>query len=741
MKQVTILGAGMMGKQIATFLVNHNIGVDLVKVTPTQQWSKEEATIRQYIAKRLLKPAFIERLTIKPLDDVLSTGITSDLVIESIVEDLSAKQKLFAHILPVTSAGTLLASNTSSLSIAHLAADFSDSDKQRFSGLHFFAPVRQMRLVEVIPHDDLLPEYQDKLVQFVSKQLGKEAIVVKDVLGFLANRIGFFANHDLMRLGEEAQISPLIIDYLSSRVLKRSPMGPYALSDYTGLELSYQVRLLYAADEREKPFFRPRPLAEALHLLNQESPETVTYYKKEATQSVIIDPETLTYKKITPIESQLLDRFSSAISLSEQLQIADSWSSFLWKVIENLLYYAVLTVGYATKDYRHLDRCLVLGYNWQLGPFQLWDSLGFDDVKARLKKRFGYLPDWIEQRQTNFYQMAEALEQDFQLENLASHVIWERHHQTSLRQTPDKVLVFSLTTPKSSLTPAVLADLQEALTLLEDEAYKGLVIHSIRKHFSVGYDLHFMKEQIQNQTLIATMTAEYDRTHALLKALKHSSKPVIAAIHGKALGGGAELAMQASEVVAEVNSQIGLVEYGLGLIPGGGGLAHLTETTLQSPNQRAQKKSDLLDRFLLVSGQKVSHNAFEAIRLGLLKSNTTVVRHKKQLLSLAIDRVRYLDKAGYFASQEAPFTVFGLEFIAIIQGMIRNYLAGGFIQQEEVPVLEAISFVMAGGEVPMGVSMTYTDILTLEKDCFLQLLKRPETILKISQKLGLERSR
>ncbi|EHI69704.1 3-hydroxyacyl-CoA dehydrogenase family protein [Streptococcus ictaluri] len=220
MRRVTILGSGMMGKQIATFLINNNMTVDLVKVTDTKDWQKDLAKLEAYVTKRLFKLEYINRLQVKHLEDVLTDGITSDLVIEAVVEDLVAKQVLFGRVLAVIAPETIIATNTSTLSITRIAEGFKASEKNRFLGLHFFAPVRHMKLVEVIPHELLSQVYVKKINHFISNQLGKEAIVVKDVLGFLANRIGFFANHDVMRLSEHYGMAPELVDYLSCHALK-----------------------------------------------------------------------------------------------------------------------------------------------------------------------------------------------------------------------------------------------------------------------------------------------------------------------------------------------------------------------------------------------------------------------------------------------------------------------------------------------------------------------------------------
>lgn len=279
----------------------------------------------------------------------------------------------------------------------------------------------------------------------------------------------------------------------------------------------------------------------------------------------------------------------------------------------------------------------------------------------------------------------------------------------------------------------MLNDLSEAIELLEESDNKGLVIHSLGKHFSVGYDIKLMSRQIEEKTLLSSLQDQYPKTHELLKALRFSKKPIISALHGKALGGGAEIAMLSSEVLADVNLKIGLVEYGIGLLPGGGGLAYLAETVLRSSYSRAQKKTDLVDRFLLVSGQKVSNNAYEAVRLGLLKANTTIVKRQADLVELAISRVLFLDKAGYIPVEPQSYRALGNEFIAIMKGMIANYRAGGFISAAEVPVLEKLAFVLGGGSLPMGTKIDFEHLLNLEKECFLQLSSNPDTIEKLSQ--------
>lgn len=735
-KRITILGTGMMGKQLAAFLLNSHLEVTLVKVSSSQNLQEDEQAVLSYIKKRLYEASYIQHFHFQSLEAYLEQRIDADLMIEAVVEDLEVKQSLLQRLSCQLGEHTFIATNTSSLSLEKIASSLNPDMTRRFLGLHFFAPVRQMPLVEVCYHSEFEEQYKPLIEEFVAKTLGKEMIIANDVLGFIANRIGFYANYDLMRLGEEADIGIEAIDFLSVHALKRSAMGPYALTDYTGLLLSDEAQKTYAQSKRDVPFFQERSLPK--EMVNRSyfgARYGKGYYQIIEGKKLVINPKTYHYQAMSPIPKEWFERYKNASPKTVFHDIMvnnDSLSLFLRQVIENVLYYALIQVPFATENYQSIDKAMRYGYNWQLGPFEIWDLLGFNQVKENLQKRFGPLPNWLDHINGCFYAQ-NPYDSSMEIMQVAPNLIWDRPNQSSLRQTEDGVLLFSMATPKSVINPQLLNDLSEAIELLEESDNKGLVIHSLGKHFSVGYDIKLMSRQIEEKTLLSSLQDQYPKTHELLKALRFSKKPIISALHGKALGGGAEIAMLSSEVLADVNLKIGLVEYGIGLLPGGGSLAYLAETVLMSSYSRAQKKTDLVDRFLLVSGQKVSNNAYEAVRLGLLKANTTIVKRQADLVELAISRVLFLDKAGYIPVEPQSYRALGNEFIAIMKGMIANYRAGGFISAAEVPVLEKLAFVLGGGSLPMGTKIDFEHLLNLEKECFLQLLSNPDTIEKLSQ--------
>lgn len=719
--QVTILGTGMMGKQLVCHLLNCQLSVQWVKVSPSQDWGREVKDLWTFINRRLFRPEWGKNLAILPMESWQEETCQSDLVIECVIEDLATKQALYSRVWPVLSANSLLTTNTSNLRIADLSADFAPEQKERFLGLHFFAPVRHMDLVELIPSQTFLAEHLEKIQYFVQRQLGKTAILAKDVLGFVANRIGFFANHDAMVRGELAGYGIEEVDYLFGTLIGRTKMGPYALSDYTNLKLSLDAYELYQKSEFDRAFFRPRPLANQLVAKGWLGQSTGQGYYKD---KLVLNPETFSYQPAKVPHFQL-DRGNLTDTLRAIFQDDNPHAYFLREALAAVFYYASLNVGLATDDYRQIDQALVAGYNWELGPFQLWDRIGVDLVKSQLKERYGDLPAWLEDLSA-FYPEEQETISLLGLDQLSGTVLADVPGHSQLWASQDGVLVFSWHTKNASLNPTVLEHLLSAIQVLEaDDAYLGLVLTSPGKNFSVGYDVKLMLSQLEAGTLYQDTVDNYLLTHRLIKAMRQARKPILAAVKGRALGGGAELVFLASDVVASVNSRIGLVEYGLGLVPGGGGLAYLTEKILTKPYRRDQKKEDLLGAFLTYSGQKVSNNAYQAMSWRLLPETTTLVRREVDLLPVALDKVRLLAKSCHIPKHSPVFQALGEDFMAIMVGMIKNYRQAGFIQEEEVAVLHKAAEVMAGGRVPMGTDLTFEDILELEKAAFLDLLQSP----------------
>ncbi|WP_195852700.1 3-hydroxyacyl-CoA dehydrogenase/enoyl-CoA hydratase family protein [Aerococcus sanguinicola] len=728
--KITIIGSGFMGKQIAASFANAGLAVCLVKYGKASE--EDMAQIQTTCQKLIHHKEDNGALSVISYQDYRQEGQDSGLVIESIIEDLGAKKALLADLSQFIGPEVILASNTSSLSIQALSADLDASVQERFLGLHFFAPVTSNPLVEIVPHSDFPKDKLQKLCQWLSDRVGKKYIIAQDVTGFVANRIAFYSNYDIMYRAETEDWLPSQTDALSGKYLGRTKMGPYRLVDYTGLDLFEQALANYQEDPTCQDFFPPRsahrPLLEAGYYGDKVGQG---YYKKDQGKRYHYNFQMQAYEATSFPRFDImddLDQLDTRDRFQAILDVEDPYGQFMAQSLVNLLAFAAQNVGIACQDYRDIDRAMVWGYQWTYGPFQIWDLIGFDRVKDLLAKRQDTLPDWLENFQGPFYPDSHCLARHQSLAAYDKDLILDLGADYRLYQGPNQTLVFSLEAKNSVINLDLLKGLDQALDRLEDSPAIGLVIYSPQEHFSRGYDVKAFEASIAQDRVVEDCQISFDLGHRIIQRMKYSQKPIAVACRGYCLGGGAELALHSSRIFVSPQVKMGLPEANLGLIPGAGGLVELAERIYTADMTRMERKNRLLACFETVAYGKISAHAKEARELGYLTKEDVVVPNEDYPLEAAIDWLTYQGRYQSFRPQfPQSYPVLGKEFMALVMGTTQNWRQGLFISDHDKSLADAIGQVLAGGELAMEIQVSREDLLEVEKTVFTQLLTSQKT--------------
>lgn len=745
-KKATVLGAGTMGAQIAALLVNAGLKVKLLDIVLDKEdknkLSKGAYDRITHPKKSMLYNAdWNKNLTYGNFEDDLKEGNDSDIFIEAVTEKLAIKHDLWQKVAAIAKQDAILATNTSSIPIGAIAKPLPKEAKARFVGVHFFNPPRYMKLVEIIPHETTDPVVTENLRTFVSTVLGKGAVDANDVSGFVANRIGTYSASDTAYRAEQLGLSITEVDAITGQIIGRPKTGTFRLLDMVGIDIGYFVTKTMMSNPEETEYFKMPKLVEKMVDLGNLGDKTKQgFYKKDGRKRLVFDVKTETYVEPKPVELAILKEFSRDLTknLTTIFESEDEVGIFLWETLRNLMYYSAINVPKATNEYINIDRAMVWGYNWAVGPFQLWDMIGLDKVKARMEKELGELPEWIKERNEPFYQESQSISPASKPEDFAHKQVW-KNEDSELFATQDDFLMLAMRTPNNTITIGFEADIVKAVDVLEKEDYKGLLLYSDGPNFSVGANLYYMKMAI-DQELVDTETRKGSELfHEAVRRMKFASKPIVTAAKGRALGGGAELVMASPYVVAAAETYIGLVEAGVGLIPGGGGLAELADRVYRQDVSRADKIRQLGDILTKVSTGHVTMSAYEAQKIGFLKETDMIIQNEELVFEAALQTLRLKAAYNYIPNNLVEYEVLGTNFKAIAAAQVDSMIDGHFASKYDGVVTSAIADVLAGGNVPLGTKVNQKWLQKLSENNFVKLSKNEKTYERIVHMLEKKR--
>jgi 3-hydroxyacyl-CoA dehydrogenase len=794
-KKVAVLGAGVMGAQIAVHLVNVKVPVVLfdLAAAPKDGAAAPPASKNSIVSKAV---DGLKKLKPSPLgvaDDAVLIGQANyeehleqlrecDLIIEAIAERMDWKLDLYRKIAPFVAPHAILASNTSGLSITKLSEALPDQLKPRFCGIHFFNPPRYMYLVELINTPTTDPRILDDLEAFVTTGLGKGVVRAKDSPNFIANRVGIAGMLATMREAEKFGLTFDVVDDLTGKKMGRASSGTFRTADVVGLDtMAHVIKTLQDnLNQQTDPFYAsfgtPEVLKALLEMGNLGQKTKAGFYKKVGRDILRFDLDSKEYvpggEKSDEVYARMLKK-PPAERLKLLRDAEGAQGRFLWAILRDSFHYAAVHLASIAETARDVDFAMRWGFGMKQGPFELWQQAGWlqvaqwikEDIEAGKALSSAPLPDWVFEGPVAQAGGVHTREGSWnpgtgQFEPRRLLPVHERqlfpesvigtdaprfatagktlHEDGAIRlwTLDDDVLIASIKTKMHAISPEVAEGLQMAVDLAEQN-FQGVVIWSGDEPFSVGADLQAMLPAFIAVGVSAIDEAEHHLQQTMLR-LRYSNVPVVSAIRGMALGGGCEIVVHSARRVAAMESYIGLVEVGVGLVPGAGGLTYIARRAAEK--QAASVHKDLLpfltEGFTAAAMAKVGTSAIESRQLGYLLDSDVVVPNKDEVLYVALNQAKAMFDAGYRPPHKRQFAVAGRSGKATIQGQLVNMRDGGFISAHDFHIASLIAHVVTGGDVDTGTLVTEEYLMALERQAFCSLLTHPKTQERIMAMLS-----
>ena len=786
-RTAAVLGAGVMGSQIAAHLANAGLTVYLLDL-PAKEGNKNK--IVETAFKKALKqtpPVLFtdktaHRVILGNFDEHFHRLAEVDWVIEAVVENLAIKQQLMERIEGAIGEDTVVSTNTSGLPIQAIVKGRSLSFSRRFLGTHFFNPPRYLKLLELIPTADTDEGVLDRLHWFGRLHLGKGVVVAKDTPSFIANRIGLYVTMLGLREWLEQGYTIEEIDTLTGTVAGRPKSATFRTADLVGLDtLVYVGDHFYPAipHDESREIFR---IPDLLHQLVEKGALGAKtgrgFYKKEGRQILSLNPETLAYEPAKPLNLGDLTAISSLKDLGDRLialyRDKGRAGAFFRQSTLEILGYCARRIPEIADSPAEIDRAIRWGFAWEIGPFEIWDILGFETVLADMEAAGIQVPAWVEKMQraglTGFYQADTKIEEPGKaqreicraqecltsglvisaggpilLEQPADEInlaVLKSDPQRTLWQNPeaalldlgDGVVLYEFRSKANTLSVKVIEGLSEVLDRLEAEDFRGLVIGNDAPNFSAGANLGeiAMMAQQGRPEAVANLLVKFQ---TLMQRIYYSPKPIVAAVQGRALAGGCELVMACPQVVAAAESYIGLVELGVGLIPGGGGIMGMVARAAEraATESPSHVQPFLRTAFESIALAKVANSAYEAQELGFLSPKAKIVMNGDRRLYVAKEEVMRLDREGYSPPPERnAILVLGRPGRAPLEHAAYVLLQGGFISEYDRHLANQLAYVMTGGDLSAPSLVHENYLLELERKTFIPLLSQKKTQERIA---------
>jgi 3-hydroxyacyl-CoA dehydrogenase len=767
-RRAAVLGAGVMGAQIAAHLAN--AGVDVVLFDLAAKSGDPNGIVLKAIAG-LAKLSPVPLATrdragaIVPAnyDQHLELLRGCDLIVEAIAERLDWKKDLYAKVAAHVGPHAILASNTSGLSINSLADVLDASLHERFCGLHFFNPPRYMHLAELIPCAKTSQEVLDQLETFLTTTLGKGVVRAKDTPNFIGNRIGVFSILSTIHHTQAFGLGFDAVDALTGPAIGRPKSATYRTADVVGLDTMAHVIQTMADTLPDDPWHRYFAVPDLLKaLISQGALGQKTgagIYRKLGKDIEVLDVASRGYRvssgEVAPEVGEMLKVRNPAEKFAALRTSAHPQAQFLWAIFRDLFHYSAYHLASIADTARDVDFAIRWGYGWKLGPFETWQAAGWkqiagwiaEDIAAGKTMSNAPLPAWVLDGRDGVHgrdgsfsparnaAMPRSTLPVYERQRFPDPVLGEKFASgetvfetdaVRMWHDGDGIAVVGFKTKMHTVNDGVLEGLQKAVATAEQN-FDGLVLWQDSEPFSAGADLKGAMGLLQ-----AGKVAEFDAMIANFQAtsmrLKHALVPVVAAVRGMAFGGGCEFQMHCARTVAALESYIGLVEAGVGLLPGGGGLKEIATRAGLAAGQGGDVFAQLKPYFETIAMAKVSTSALEAKELGLLRKDDIVVFNAHELLYVAKQQARALAESGYRPPVPArQIPVAGDVGIATFKMLLVNMLEGRFVSKHDYEVASRIATVLCGGGIDRGSLVDEEWLLRLEREHFVALAQMPKT--------------
>ncbi|WP_053218739.1 3-hydroxyacyl-CoA dehydrogenase/enoyl-CoA hydratase family protein [Virgibacillus senegalensis] len=778
-RRAAVLGSGVMGSGIAAHLANVGIETWMLDIVPKALTDEEQAkgltlddkAVRNKLAETSKKALLKQKpspITSKGSLDLIHTGnMTDDMevlgevdwIIEVVVENLSVKKQVFQEVDKYRKIGAIVSSNTSGISIEKMAEDCSDDFKQHFLGTHFFNPPRYLKLLEVIPTRWTDQQVLREMKQVGEDILGKGVVEAKDTPNFIANRIGTYGLLVTVREMRKQGLSIGEVDSVTGPMIGRPKSATFRTLDVVGLDTFIHVakNVFDQVEGEEKQVFEIPDFIQSMYekgWLGQKSGQGFFVKKKQSGSSTIyeLNPDTLEYqerKKLKTKATELAKQEKGPGRKMKALLYAkgDPAGDLIWSITKPVLLYAAKLTGEIADDIVSIDEAMKWGFGWELGPFEMWDAIGVSEAVERMKQEGENVPEWVEKMlaagATSFYkqesgsllyyhkgdyQQRQANPKEIHLKSLKdSKGVIKKNTGASLIDLGDGVAGLEFQSKSNAIGLDIIQMINYAVEEVERN-FQGLVIGNQGKNFCVGANLAMMLMEAQDHNFFEIEMVVKHFQNAMMK-VKYSEKPVVAAPFGMTLGGGAEVCLPASSIQAAQETYIGLVEAGVGLIPGGGGNKELYIKQVRDLPRGIdfdlQKAANHV--FETIATAKVSTSAAEGREHGFLNNRDAISVNADHLLYDAKQKVLALSKAGYRPPEREKIPVVGEAGYAAMLLGAKSLAFGGYASEHDLKIADKLAFVLAGGRLKSGTLVDEQYLLGLEREAFLSLIGERKT--------------
>ncbi|QES89408.1 3-hydroxyacyl-CoA dehydrogenase/enoyl-CoA hydratase family protein [Rhizosphaericola mali] len=789
-KKVAVLGSGIMGSRIACHFANIGIQVLLLDIVPKEPNEKEAAkgltleskVVRNRIVNDALQTAlksnpspiykkeFANRIATGNFDDDMKKIAECDWVIEVVVENLNIKKSVYEKVEQYRKAGTLITSNTSGIPIHLLEEGRSEDFKKNFCGTHFFNPPRYLRLLEIIPAPATDPSIVEYLTEFGQKFLGKTTVICKDTPAFIANRVGVFGIMDIAHIVKKLDLTVEEVDKLTGPVIGHAKSATFRTSDVVGLDTMVHVANgVYdncPNDEVRDLFKLPDYVAKMYENKWLGDKTGQGFYKKTKdangkTQILALDLNTFEYQPSQKVKFATLEATKTISDLKPRFKVLvagkDKAADFYRLSFAGLFAYVSNRIPEIADELYKIDDAIETGFGWELGPFKTWDAIGVKEGLEILQKEGKTAAPWVEEMlaagNTTFYKSEDGKSQYYDiptksykvipgtedlisLDNLrATNTIYS-NPGLSIIDIGDGILNVEFHSKMNTIGGDILMGIQKAIDIAE-KSYRGVVISNNGANFSAGANVAMIFMMAIEQDY-----DELDMTINLFQQttmrIRYSSIPVVVAPHNLTLGGGCEICLHADKVVAHAEAYIGLVEFGVGLIPGGGGTK---EFALRAGDHHKDGDIDLnifRDRFLTIGQAKVSTSAYEAFELGYLRPgiDEVVVSRERLLTEAKAACLRLADEGYVKPTPRTDIRVLGNQALGVVYIGANSMKSGNYISEHDQKISEKLGFAMAGGDISQPTLVSEQYLLDLERKAFLELTAEKKSLERIQSILN-----
>ena len=787
-RKVAVLGSGVMGSRIACHFANIGVEVLLLDIVPKEPNALETAKgltlesslVRNRIVNDALnaalnsnpspiyKKSFQTRIKTGNFDDNLKDIANVDWIIEVIVENLAIKQSLYEKVEAVRKPGTIITTNTSGIPMFLLIQGRSEDFKKNFCGTHFFNPPRYLKLLEIIPSKETDPELVDFLTQYGGKNLGKDTVLCKDTPAFIANRVGIYSIMEILHSVEKLGLSVEEVDKLTGLVIGRPKSATFRTGDVVGLDTLVNVaNNLFAGlqnDECKDTFALPdflKKMSESKWLGDKTGQGFYKKTKNEKgeTEILSLDLKTLEYKPQAKTKFATLEATKPIEDLKKRYKVlvggTDKAGEFYRSTFSGLFAYVSNRIPEIADEVFRIDAAMCAGFGWELGPFEMWDAIGIKNalpiIELQGRKVAAWVGEMLASGNETFYKTQNGVRLYYDIQSKSykaipgreafiiledikpGKIIWG-NADCSVIDLGDGILNCEFHSKMNTLGGGVIAGINKAIELAET-SYQGLVIGNQGANFSVGANLALL--------LMNAFEQEWDEINMMIRTFqntmmraRYSSIPVVVATHGLTLGGGCELSLHADRVVAAAETYTGLVEFGVGLIPAGGGTKEMTLRMSDSFEEGDVMLNTLRNNFLTIGQAKVSTSAHEAFDLGYYRRGDIVVVNKNHQIAEAKKVALSMAEAGYtMPQQRKDIKVLGKQGLGIIYLGAASMHAGKYISEHDKLISEKLGYIMCGGDLSQPTLVSEQYLLDLEREAFLSLCGNKKTLERIKHML------